>query len=297
MDRLESMAVFVRAVERGGFSAAAAELGLSGTMVGLHVRALEDRLGARLLNRTTRQSLTEVGRLYYERCRQILGDVEAADASAAELQGAPRGRLKVTAPVSFGVHALTPACADYLALYPEVRLDLVVNDRAVDLIDEGFEAAIRIGDLVDSSLIARPLAPYRSLMCASPAYLEKYGEPQSPEDLGAHACLSLAHPVAGQTWRLQGPAGPVTVAISGGFTVNNGEALRMAALAGLGIIMQPQILLADDLAQGRLLPVLPSYAPAPRPMHLLTQPDRRPTPKLSTFVEFVMRRFGRGTES
>ena len=138
MDRLTSMAVFVRAVDRGGFAAAAEEFGISATMVGLHVRALEDRLKSRLLNRTTRrQSLTEVGRLYYERCKQILADVEAADSSADELRATPRGRLRVTAPVSFGVHALAPAIADYLAHFPEVEIDLALNDRVVDLIEEG----------------------------------------------------------------------------------------------------------------------------------------------------------------
>jgi len=294
MDRLESMTVFVRAVDRGGFSAAAADLGLSGTMVGLHVRALEDRLGARLLNRTTRrQRLTEVGRLYYDRCRQVLAEVEAAEASAAELQAAPRGRLKVTAPVSFAVHALTPACADYLALYPEVQLDLVVSDRVMDLVDEGIDAAIRIGDLADSSLIARPLAPYRSVICASPAYLKRRGRPERPEDLRDHACLGLAHPLASPTWRLQGPEGAVAVPVSGAFTANTGEALRHAALAGLGVILQPRILLEDDIAEGRLIALLPGYEPAPRPVHLLTHPDRRPTPKVSSFVDFVAGRFSR----
>src|SRR5271154_4718967 len=174
MDRLTSMEVFVAAVDRGGFAAAAAEFGISATMVGLHVRALEDRLGSRLLNRTTRrQSLTEAGRVYYDRCKQILADVDAAEASADELRTAPRGRLKVATPVAFGVHALAPAIADYLALYPEVEIELSVNDRVVDLVEEGYEIAIRVGTLADSGLIARALAPYRLVACAAPNYLER----------------------------------------------------------------------------------------------------------------------------
>lgn len=293
MDRLESMAIFVRVVERGSFSAAAEEFRLTGTMVGHHVRALEARLGGRLLNRTTRrQSLTELGAEYYERCRRILTDVRDAESLGVELRDEARGRLRVVAPVSFGVHALAPACIDYREAHPAVDIDFVLSDRAVDLVDEGFDVAVRVGELPDSSLVARRLRPYRSVVCAAPAYLERHGTPSVPADLTAHRCLGFAHPVAGRRWRLAGPDGEVVVPVSLVLTANNGEALKMAALVGLGIIMQPEVLLADDLHAGRLVRILPDYAPASRSMHLLFAADRRPPAKIRTFVDFLIERFG-----
>ncbi|RDU97771.1 LysR family transcriptional regulator [Trinickia dinghuensis] len=299
MDRLESMAIFARVVERGSFAAAAEDFRLTGTMVGHHVRALETRLGGRLLNRTTRrQSLTELGAQYYERCRLILAEVRDAEALGAELHGEARGRLRVLSPVSFGVHVLAPACIDYRAEHPNVEIDLVVSDRALDLVDEGFDIAIRIGDLPDSSLVARRLRPYRSVVCAAPSYLARHGAPSVPTDLSRHQCLGLAHPVASRQWRLHGPEGEVVVPVSLVFSANNGEALRMAALSGLGIVMQPEILLADDLRDGRLVLVLPDYEPAARPMHLLMASDRKPPAKIGTFADFVVKRFGgRATSS
>jgi DNA-binding transcriptional LysR family regulator len=293
MDRLTSMAAFVSAVERGGFAAAAEQFGVSPTMIGLHVRSLEDRLGSRLLNRTTRrQSLTEVGHLFYERCKQILIDVEAAEASASELRSVPRGRLRVTAPVSFGAHALAPAITDYLALYPEVEIDLALNDRVVDLVEEGYEIAIRTGPLADSALIARPLAAYRSLICTSPDYLERYGEPRNLADLSRHNCLGFAYWRSGKEWRLIGADGEHSVPVRGSFHTNNGEALRLAALNGLGIILQPEVLLAADVEAGRLVKLLKAYTPPSQPMHVLYLPDRRRTPKLVSFIDFLVARFG-----
>lgn len=297
MDRLESMTIFVRVVERGSFAAAAEEFRLTGTMVGHHIRALETLLGGRLLNRTTRrQSLTELGQHYYERCRRILHDVADAEAIGAELHGEARGRLRVLTPVSFGVHALAPACVDYRTAHPDVALDLVVSDRVIDFVDEGFDVAVRIGELANSSLIARALHPYRSVVCAAPTYLERHGVPTTPDDLVQHSCLGFAHPVAGNSWRLQGPEGDVVVPVKLTLTANNGEALRMAALSGLGIIMQPEILLDDDLRAGRLVTLLPDYVPRARPMHVLTVSDRKPPPKIRTFVDFIVRRFGGGVE-
>jgi DNA-binding transcriptional LysR family regulator len=294
MDRFESMSVFVRVVERGSFVAAAEEFRLSASMVGQHVRALEARLGGRLLNRTTRrQSLTELGQAYYARCKAILAQVDAAEAVAAELQGEARGRLRVMTPVSFGVHALAPACGDYLADHPAVELDLVVSDRPANMVEGGFDVVIRIGDLADSQMIARPLSPYRSVLAAAPAYLARRPAPERPDDLSDHTCLGFAHPAAGRSWRLEGPRGEVVVPVALAMSVNNGEALRMAALSGLGIIMQPLVLLTADLEAGRLVRLLPAYAPRPRAMHILTLPDKRPSPKVRSFVEFIVGRFGR----
>jgi len=292
MDRLMSMAVFVRTVERGGFAAAAQEFGLSAAMAGLHVRALEDRLGSRLLNRTTRrQSLTEVGRHYYERCKQILADVEAAEAHATELRGAPRGRLRVTAPISFGTHALAPAIIDYLALFPEVEIDLSLNDRVVDLVDEGYEVAIRVGALPDSSLVARPLAPYRMRLCASPDYLRRHGTPRRPEDLVGHNCLCFVYARSGSEWRFTGPEGDSEITIKGRLQINNGDALRTAARKGFGIVLQPAVVIEEDIVSGALVPLLDGYTPPAFPMQIVYLPDRRPTPKLRSFIDFVAGRF------
>jgi DNA-binding transcriptional LysR family regulator len=298
MDRLENMAVFVRVVERGSFAAAAEEFRISAAMAGVHVRTLEERLGARLINRTTRRhSLTEIGRLYYDRCKRILADIVDAEASAAQLNARPQGRLKVATPVSFGVHGIAPSCQDYMAENPGVSIDLVVSDRPVDMLDEGVDVAIRIGALEDSSMIARPLMPYHSLICAAPNYLRTHGTPLQPSDLAAHRCLGFAHPVASKEWTLHGPHGAIRVPVSLALSVNNGEALRMAALSGLGIVMQPEILLREDIRAGRLVAILQDFQPRPMPMHVLTFPDRTPTPKVRSFVDFLCARFRNGTLS
>lgn len=285
------MRAFVRAVERGSFAAAADDLGISATMVGLHVRALEDRLGSRLLSRTTRrQSLTEVGRLYVERCKQILADVDDAELVADQLRASPRGTLQVSAPVSFGVHALTPIIVDYLLKYPDVRLELTLSDRLVDLVEDGFDVVVRVGVLADSALVARPLAPYRLILCAAPTYLKRHGTPRVPKDLARHNCLAFERWGTADEWRFEsGDA----VACKGNLRTNSGEALRVAAREGLGIIRQPEVLLADDLRAGRLTRVLRDYMPPARPMHLLYLPDRRPTPKLRTFLDWVSARLPR----
>src|SRR5260221_2042768 len=178
MDRLTSMAMFVKAVEAGSFAAAVPALGLSSPMIGKHVRSLEERIGSRLLNRTTRrQSLTEVGRVFYERCKSVLAEAEAAEALVQDLHAVPRGRLRINAPVTFGSYSLVPMLTRYMRQYPEVAVDLTLTDRVVDLIDEGYEAVIRISPLTDSALVARPLAPYRLIACAAPAYLAERGIP------------------------------------------------------------------------------------------------------------------------
>jgi len=294
MDRLTSMAVFVRAVDAGSFAAAAEGLGLSAPMVGKHIRFLEDRLGARLLARTTRrQSLTEVGRAFYERCRNVLAEAEAAEALAEDLRAVPRGRLRVNAPVTFGAHELMPMVARYLRANPEVDIEVTLSDRIVDLVEEGYEVVIRIAPLPDSSLIARRLRPYRLVACASPAYLAERGAPDRPEDLAAHECLGFAHWAPRDLWQFTDADGDLhSVPVRGRVSVNSGQALRSAALEGLGIILQPEGLLQDDIAAGRLVRVLPGYDPPSRPMHILFAPDRRPTPKLRSFIDAVVAAFG-----
>ncbi|MFC5476353.1 LysR family transcriptional regulator [Paraherbaspirillum soli] len=294
MDRLGSMQIFVRVVEKGGFSAAAEDAGISPTMVGKHVRQLEEHLGVRLLNRTTRrQSLTEIGQLYFERCKQALLEIEAADASVKEMQLVPRGVLRVTAPVTFGAQVLTAEVRTYLEQHPEVELDLALNDRVVDLVEEGYEVGIRVGALPDSSLIARPLQPYRALVCAAPDYLARCGTPQTPHDLRDHNCMSFVYGNRYNRWSFADAGGQFEVEVGGRFRVNNGMALRTAALHGLGIIMQPEPLLREDLAAGRLVRILDNYALPHKPMHIVIASNRKMTPKLKSFVEFVVARFGR----
>lgn len=293
MDKIDSMRAFVRVAELGSFAAAAKALDISPTMAAKHVQEIESRLGARLLHRTTRrQSLTEVGRIYLERSKGLLADFDAAEASATELLAEPRGLLRVTAPVVLGTHGLAPLLGEFMALCPQVSVELALHDRVVDLVDEGFDVALRSGPLPDSGFVARPLAPLRMLLCASPAYLRQHGTPRTPADLAKHECLGFAHWVHKDRWRLVGPAGEERAAVKGRLQINNGEALRQAALAGAGILMQSDMLLADDLAAKRLLRVLPKHAPPAREAHLLYLPDRHPRPKLQRFVDFVLERLG-----
>ncbi|MBS1181934.1 MAG: transcriptional regulator protein [Proteobacteria bacterium] len=294
MDRLTSMRIFVKAVELGSFSAAASALGLSSQLVGKHIRTLEQSLGVRLLNRTTRQqSLTDIGRNYYERVRQILADVTAAEDFASEMRLSPRGRLKVSAPVTFGIHALAPKLPDYFAAYPDVSVDLHLSNRYVDLIDEGFDVAFRVGQLVDSSLIGRPLAPYRLIVCATPDYLAAHGAIDHPADLKGRTCLGFSFGTLATEWQFEGPEGRVTVPISGRMVSDSGEALLAVALSGQGVLMQSAEMLEPLIAAGKLVRLLPDHRIPARPFHVLFAPDRRPTPKLRTFIDFSVAAFGK----
>ncbi|MCX7515141.1 LysR family transcriptional regulator [Frateuria hangzhouensis] len=293
-NKLASMEMFVRVVESGSFAAAAEASRISATMVAKHVKAIEQRLGARLLHRTTRrQQLSDVGRLYYERCKQVLAEVALAEASALELQASPRGRLRLVAPVGFASHSLVPALAEYMARFPEVNVELTLDNRPPTLADGDFELGIHVGDVTEPGVVARPLHPYRRILAASPAYLARHGSPERPEELAGHQCLGLSYWRRSDHWRLEGPAGATcAVSVQGRFTANQGNALRIAALNGIGIVLQPEAVLADDLASGQLLPVLPGWSLAPSPMYLIYAQDRRPTAKLSSAIDFLLERFG-----
>lgn len=292
MDRLTSMQVFVKVAEVGSFAGAADEMNISAAMVAKHISSLEKRLQISLIRRTTRrQSLTDFGAIFLERCRNVLLEVEAAENLAAENQSLPRGRLRVNAPVTFGSTSLAAALPDYLRAYPEVSVELFITDRVVDLVDEGYDAVIRTGELTDTSLRARALSPYEMVLCAAPSYLESKTIPQHPSDLAGHACLGFAHWMPRNQWTFEGLEGSVSVEVHGPLVVNMGHALRAAALNGLGIILQPRILLQDDIEKGLLIPLLPEWRHSARPMHILTAPDRRRTRRLESFVEFMVERF------
>jgi DNA-binding transcriptional LysR family regulator len=292
VDLLDSMKVFVQVVERGSLSSAAAASGISATMAGNHLRALEQRLGMKLLNRTTRrQNLTDFGQDYYARCQEILRLIADADSQAQDLHATPSGQLRVTAPVTFGTEALIPALAEYLAQYPEIRIDLVLSDRVTDLVAEGFEAAIRIGELPDSSLIAQALAPYRLLLCAAPSYLARRGTPQSPDELASHECLAFNH-IAFSEWRMQNHESGIRVPGTARMQLNNGQGLRVAAIHGLGIVLQPAVLLQADVDAGRLVQLFPNYPLPVRQMSVVYLPDRYRSARLRSFVDFVVARFG-----
>jgi len=297
MDRLTSMAAFVKAVESGSFAATASALGISPQMVAKHVTYLEARLGARLLNRTTRkQSLTVIGKAYYDRCKVALAEVDWADAIADEARGKPRGLLRVNAPVSFGAHCVTPVVARYLSRHPSVDIDLVLNDRFVDLIDDGFEAVFRIGPVGAANLGAIELAPFQTIACGSPAYLKKRGMPSTVSDLADHECLLFGNwpEPTFSDWLFVRDGLISKAPVHGRLKVNNPGSLEQAALAGFGLALLGEESVRGHLATGRLVRVLPNYQTPPRPIHLLFHPDRRQTPKLKSFIEMALEQLGCG---
>jgi len=294
MDRVAGMAVFTKVVATGSFSAAARELRVSQASVTKQIKELEGWLGARLLNRTTRRlSLTEIGAGFYERSTRILEAVAEARSAAGALQTAPRGRLRINAPVSFGLLHLAPAVTEFLNVYPDVSIEMLVNDRVVDLLEGEFDVGVRIGRLGDSSLIARRIAPVRLVICAAPEYLARHAVPQTPEDLASHNCLEYTYFESRGEWHLRDPTGAdIVVPVSGRYLANNADVLRSTALAGGGIILVPTFLIGDDLRAGRLVRLLSNYPPPEQALHALYPPGRHLSAKVRTFVDFLVVRFG-----
>ena len=291
MDRIDSMGVFAKVVAKQSFSGAARELHLSQAAVSKHVRALEDWLGARLLDRTTRRlNVTEIGTLVYERCERILGEIDEVQQSTSALQTVPRGVLHLSAPTSFAITQLGPALADYLSRYPEVVVDVRLDDRFVDLVEEGFDLALRVGTLEDSSLIARRLAPVRFALCAAPGYVRQYGAPRQPDDLSNHRCL-LMRAIPGE-WRFVGPEGEVALRVSGRFRSNSGSMLYAAMLGGAGIGLAPTFVVGKDLAEGRLVSLMPSYQPVETELSAIYPPGKAPSAKVRSLIDFLAARFG-----
>ena len=287
MDRLTSLTAFVRVVDSGGFSAAGRRLNMSTTMVSNHVQSLEDRLGARLLNRTARKvSLTEVGKAYYDRAVQILADLEQADDIAGALQSTPRGMLRVYTATHI-VQFVSPVVAEYLGAYPEAKVDLSIGERTIDLIDEGFDIAIRLTPPPDSSLIVRSLATWRHVLCCSPDYFERHGRPQQLSELTDRNCIRHAlYPY--DEWRFVDRKGtPASVRVSGNLISNSGETLRRAALQGVGVCLAAGFLIADDLESGRLIRLLPEYRPVEFAMNAIYPHRHHLSAKVRSFIDLL----------
>ncbi|MBB2699541.1 LysR family transcriptional regulator [Rhizobium phaseoli] len=291
MDRLTSLAVFGRVVECGGFSAAARRLNMSVTMVGNHVQSLEERLGVRLLNRTTRKvSLTETGKYYYERSSQILAELDEADRTASALSTTPRGTLKVYTSGSI-VRFLLPVFSEYMELYPSISVDFSVGERMVDMIEDGYDLVIRTLP-PDSSLIARKLTPWRHMLVCSPAYVDSHPLPLKPADIADHNCLQYAYYPYGDEWRFEdGDGRQESVKISGNVVSNNAEMLRFLTLNERGLFLAPSFVVFDDIAEGRLIKIMPDYRPVEFTINAV-YPNRSHLPtKVRLFIDLLAERF------
>jgi len=293
MDRFDAINAFTRVVETGSFARAADRLGVSVSSVSRHVTELEAHLGARLLNRTTRSlSLTEAGRAFHERCVALLADLEEAEASAGSGAAVPRGTLRLTCGVNFGTHYLAPAIADFTGRYPDMRFDLELSDRIVDLVDEGFDAAVRIGSVGGQNLVARRIGSTQMVCCASPDYLARHGEPRTPEDLAQHACLVYEYAPMREMWPFADGAGRERkVRIAGPIHANNGAFLAALAVAGRGIGCEPDFIVGPDVRAGRLVPILRAFAPPAAGIHVVYPSRRHLSAKVRAFADFLIERF------
>jgi len=295
MDRIASLRAFAKVVETASFTAAAEKLGQSRALVSKAVIDLERDLGARLLERTTRRvKVNEVGAAYYERAVRILAELDEADAAVRRLHETPRGTLRISAPLSFAILHLKPVVTAYLAANPEVSLSLSLSDRFIDLIDEGFDLAIRIARPESSSLIARKLAPARRVLCAAPSYLKAHGMLKTPGDLARHRCLPYAAgpSVLYEDWHLAGPDGAHVVRATGPLASNNGDMLHCAATDGLGIALLPTFIVGPDLQAGVLQVVLPDYTPAELGLYAVYPPNRQLAAKVRAFIDLLAAHFG-----
>ncbi len=291
MSRLIAIETFIKVVELSSFTLAAEALGMSRTMSSKHVSDLEAEIGTRLLNRTTRSiSLTEAGTEFLERARAGLALLDEARAVAANLSVRPNGTLRLNAPMSFGVLHVAPAIAEFMKLYPDVKLDLTLNDRVVDLVDEGYDLAIRIGRLKDSSLVIRKLATCRIVLCASPDYLARRGTPQHPSHLADHAGLSYSYWSERGIWRFEKDGEVVEIKTASVLHSNNGDAIVAAAIGGAGIAMQPTFIAGDALRDGRLKCLLPQWSLPDMTISALFPPGRTPSLKARVFAEFMAKR-------
>lgn len=294
MDKLASIRAFCTVVRQSSFSAAARELGVSTAMVSKQIRRLEDELGARLLNRSTRQvCLTEAGTDYFRRCGQLLAQLEDMERSVRTLSEEVCGTLKLSAPSTFGTLYLVPAILDYKRRHPQVAVNLRLSPQVPDLLEGGFDLAIYAGNarLDDTSLLARRLGSFRMIVCASHDYLERHGEPVQPQDLARHNCLIFHTEVAHDDWLFRTDGSEIAVHVAGDLHSNQGNALRIAALGGLGIVRLPSYLVQEDLAAGRLREILCAFHSPPRAVYALHHQRRHVPAKVRTFIDFLAERF------
>ena len=290
---LAAMQVFARVVEARSFSGAARRLALSTSVVSKYVTRLEESLGVRLLNRTTRSiSLTEIGREFYARCSQIVAAAEEAEALTAGMQAEPRGVLKVNVPVSFGVLHIVPALGGLMREHPGLAIDMTLSDREVDLADEGYDVAVSIALEPRGSLVARKLAPIRQRLCAAPAYLKRRRVPETLEDLAHHDCIVHSLPGAERAWQFEGEAGPASVEVHGSLRLDNENAVRQAAIAGLGVALLPTYIVGADLREGRLRLVLPQWEGPRLALFATYLPNRYLAAKVRVFVDHLVATFG-----
>lgn len=293
MDRLTEMEAFATVVDQGGFTDAAKKMGISKSAVSKHVSSLEARLGARLLNRTTRRvSPTEIGLAYYDRARRVLNDAGEADALVTSMQAAPSGLLRISVATDFGVNHLSPILGQFLSRYPEIMVNMVLNNRFVELISEGYDLAVRIGELEDSTLRARKLTETTKVMVGSPAYFEKYGRPTKIDDLNDHKLLHYSNQANGAVWKLTAPSGEKRqVRTAGWLTVNDGQSLLNAAVSGLGIAYLPAFLCSEALASGQIIEAIPGLPTETQGIYAVYPPGRFTQPKVRAFIDFLVENF------
>jgi DNA-binding transcriptional LysR family regulator len=288
------MNVLVKVVASGSFSEAARRLGVTRSAISKAITQLEQELGARLLDRTTRRvAPTEAGLAYYERCLAILAQISETEAQISRLHDEPKGVLKVNGPMSFGTLYLGTAIADFMERYSDLKVELTLTDRMVDPLEEGVDVTVRIGAMVDSSLIARRISSARIVLVASPAYIAEHGEPETPHDLMSHRCLHYGHSTTVPRWNLTENGLPITVPIAACLSSNNGDTLRDAAVKGIGLARLPSFLVSGDIAAGRLEVVLANYPPQDITIHALYAPNRFLAAKTRLFIDFLVERFGR----
>jgi len=292
MDRFQQLRAFVAVVEAGSFVGAANALELSTAAISRHISALESRLDVRLLYRTTRRlSLTHEGELFQARAQAVLDGLEEAEAEISARSGSAIGELRINAPVSFGIRHLATLWGAFSAAHPAVRLDLTLSDRLVDLVEEGFDVAIRIARLPDSTLISRRLADTRMALCAAPAYVERQGAPGTPADLANHVIWAYRYFADGDTWRFDGRDGEVSVRVDPVLRTNNGDTCRAGALAGHCVVLQPTFLVGEDLRAGRLVELLPDYEAATLGIYALYPSRRHVVPRVRLLVDYLVEAF------
>ena len=292
MDKFHEMKVFSAVVEAGSFTGATRTLDMSKAAVSRYVAELEERLGVRLLHRTTRKlSPTSEGEIFYARCRELLDNLNEAEAEITARSGEAHGLLKVNVPVTFGLMHLAPLWPTFLARHSSLDLDITLSDRVVDLVEDGFDLAVRIGQLPASSLISRKLASTRMILCASPGYLERHGEPRRPDELLRHDVISYSLFSAGETWSFRGPDGDVSVKVAPRVRTNSGDTCRAAALQHQGIILQPTFIVGEDLAQGTLREILPAFRSIELGIYAVYPSRKFVSPKVRLLIDFLVEAF------